>query len=307
VAPLPRGSSSGAAAAPDVEDDIMSSGGSLDVEQELAFSQEDVMSPLLYAPLSGGVLPNASRNELPSPPVAVRNLMELARFGQLCTMMSGMQHRRDGYPFGTVVDFAIDGAGMPILSLSPLAIHARNIIENPRCTLIVHMPGWTGLSDAMVTMFGDVRPLPRSMQAVAHDVFAAKHRTAAGHEPIVSTTSQYFRMDHIVDIYFVGGFGTVQWLSGDEYVSAQPDSVVLDRPPTRVLQELTDTFGEKARALLSPRLGGNATEPIFISYDATGAEVRVRTGGECVVHRISLPVAVQTVEQLMAAVRQALS
>eukprot|EP00955_Chlamydomonas_euryale_P113144 366197-Chlamydomonas_euryale.AAC.14 len=42
-----------------------------------------------------------------------------------------------------------------------------------------------------------------------------------------------------------GGFGTVQWLSGDEYVSAQPDSVVLDRPPTRVLQELTDTFGEK--------------------------------------------------------------
>ena len=41
--------------------------------------------------------------------------------------------RRADYPFGTIVDFAVDGAGVPIFCLSPLAIHARNIIEDPRC------------------------------------------------------------------------------------------------------------------------------------------------------------------------------
>lgn len=49
--------------------------------------------------------------DLPSPSVAVRNLVEHARFGHLCTVMSGMHHRRAGYPFGTLVDFASDGAG----------------------------------------------------------------------------------------------------------------------------------------------------------------------------------------------------
>ncbi len=57
--------------------------------------------------------------------MAVRNLLENARYGHLCTMMSGMHHRRAGYPFGTLVDFAVDGAGKPFFCLSPLAIHSR--------------------------------------------------------------------------------------------------------------------------------------------------------------------------------------
>jgi hypothetical protein len=75
-----------------------------------------------------------------------------------------MHHRRAGYPFGTLVDFATDGAGMPIFCLSPLAIHARNLIEDSRCSLVVQMPGWTGLANARVTIFGDVFQLPPDMQ-----------------------------------------------------------------------------------------------------------------------------------------------
>ena len=65
------------------------------------------------------------RYDLPKPPVGVRNLIELARYGHLCSTMSGMHHRRAGYPFGTLIDFAADGAGYPIFCLSPLAIHSR--------------------------------------------------------------------------------------------------------------------------------------------------------------------------------------
>lgn len=75
--------------------------------------------------------------------------------------------RRSGYPFGTLVDFASDGAGLPIFCLSPLAIHARNLIEDPRCSLVVQMPGWTGLANARVTIFGDVYQLPADMQVKA--------------------------------------------------------------------------------------------------------------------------------------------
>jgi hypothetical protein len=90
--------------------------------------------------------------------------IEGAQYAHLCTNMSHMHHRRAGYPFGMLVDFAADGAGVPIFCLSPLSIHSHNIHEDPRCSLVVQMPGWLGLSNARVTMFGDVYELPESMQ-----------------------------------------------------------------------------------------------------------------------------------------------
>ncbi|KIY93436.1 hypothetical protein MNEG_14525 [Monoraphidium neglectum] len=142
---------------------------------------------LRRAPLSGGVKTATARYDLPAPSVAVRNLVEQAQFAHLCTIMSHMHHRRAGYPFGTLVDFATDGAGMPIFCLSPLAIHARNLIEDSRCSLVVQMPGWTGLANARVTIFGDVFQLPPDMQvcldcsdcldwggAEAREIFLAK-------------------------------------------------------------------------------------------------------------------------------------
>ncbi|KAJ0007494.1 hypothetical protein Pint_30542 [Pistacia integerrima] len=122
---------------------------------------------LFRTPISGGVQSATSAHGLPRPALAVRNLMEQARFAHLCTVMSRMHHRREGYPFGSLVDFAPDSSGHPIFSFSPLAIHTRNLLADPRCTLVVQIPGWSGLSNARVTIFGDVFPLPEHQQVFA--------------------------------------------------------------------------------------------------------------------------------------------
>lgn len=100
--------------------------------------------------------------------------VQQAQFAHLCTVMSNMHHRRAGYPFGTLVDFAADEAGYPIFCLSPLAIHTRNIMEDPRSSLVVQMPGWTGLANARVTIFGDVYQLPPHLQESAREIFLQK-------------------------------------------------------------------------------------------------------------------------------------
>ena len=150
---------------------------------------------MFRTPISGGVQSATFAHGLPPPALAVRNLMEQvasvscpiplellfglvlllsycayqARFAHLCTVMSGMHHRRAGYPFGSLVDFANDSMGRkelldcifdktdiallgvlincfalmscadPIFSLSPLAIHTRNLLSDPRCTLVVQV------------------------------------------------------------------------------------------------------------------------------------------------------------------------
>lgn len=55
-------------------------------------------------------------------------------------------------------------------SLSPLAIQTRNLLEDPRCSVVVQMPGWTGLANARVTIFGEVYKLPESLQEQAQEV-----------------------------------------------------------------------------------------------------------------------------------------
>ncbi|CAI7836082.1 unnamed protein product [Closterium sp. NIES-54] len=94
---------------------------------------------LYRVPVSGGVQSATAAHGLPSPAVAVRNLVEQARFAHLCSIMSRMHHRRKGYPFGSLVDFATDDEGHPIFLLSPLSIHTRNMLADPRCTLVVQV------------------------------------------------------------------------------------------------------------------------------------------------------------------------
>lgn len=87
-----------------------------------------------------------------------------------------------------------------------------------------------------------------SHQAAAQQIFMDKH---GGQDRWLSGNFVYFRMSRIVDIYFVGGFGTVQWITAEEYLSSRPDDIVLDKP-TALLQ--VGAWGE-AGARLGRELG----------------------------------------------------
>ena len=55
----------------------------------------------------------------------------MRRCTSVCATRSWSSSRSSGYPFGTLVDFASDGAGFPIFCMSPLAIHTRSLSPHP--------------------------------------------------------------------------------------------------------------------------------------------------------------------------------
>lgn len=67
-------------------------------------------------------------------------------------------------------------------------------------------------------------------------VFSEKHASDK-REKWVTGNFHFFRMHRITDIYFVGGFGTLQWVNVDDYINAEPDLIVLDNPD-RTIQVL---------------------------------------------------------------------
>ncbi|XP_059642032.1 uncharacterized protein LOC132283985 isoform X2 [Cornus florida] len=252
---------------------------------------------LFRTPISGGVQSATSAHGLPRPALAVRNLMEQARFAHLCTVMSRMHHRREGYPFGSLVDFAPDLMGHPIFSFSPLAIHTRNLLADPRCTLVVQIPGWSSLSNARVTIFGDVFPLPEDQQEWAHKQYIAKHQQGPSQQ---WGNFYYFRMQNISDIYFIGGFGTVAWVDVKEYETLQPDRIAVDGGEQN-LKELNAIFSKRLKELMSMEI--EVDDAALISIDSKGTDIRVRQGAQFNIQRLSFEEgqAVETLEEAKAA------
>uniref|UniRef100_A0A0E0JVI5 CREG-like beta-barrel domain-containing protein n=1 Tax=Oryza punctata TaxID=4537 RepID=A0A0E0JVI5_ORYPU len=257
---------------------------------------------LFRTPISGGVHTATSVHDLPPPARAVRNLMEQARFAHLCTVMSRMHHRRAGYPFGSLVDFAPDPMGHPIFSLSPLAIHTRNLLEDPRCTVVVQVPGWSGLSNARVTIFGDVVPLPADLQEWAHQQYVSKHQQWASHQ---WGNFYYYKMQTISDIYFIGGFGTVAWLDVKEYEALKPDKIATDGGE-QSLKELNAMYSKPLKKLLSTE--GEVDDAALISIDSKGIDIRVRQGAQFNIQRIAFELhhSVETLEEAKEAIRRIL-
>ena len=68
-----------------------------------------------------------------------------------------------------------------------------------------------------------------SVRVWSVQIYVAKHARERKGE-WVSGNLVFFRMHRISDIYFVGGFGTVQWVDVADYIATKPDSIVAADP-----------------------------------------------------------------------------
>jgi len=88
----------------------------------------------------------------------LRQLMRRARRGTLATVL-----KDDGTPYGSLVNLATDQRGAPVLLLSSLAWHTRNLAADPRASIMVADPRHSGdaLTGARLTVTGRFRDAGR--------------------------------------------------------------------------------------------------------------------------------------------------
>jgi putative heme iron utilization protein len=131
-----------------------------------------------------------------------------------------------GFPFGSVVTYAVDGAGRPIMWLSDLAEHSRNLAADPRASLLVadDRPG-DPLAHARATLLGEVRVLDAAVRPAEHAAAAQVYR--AVHPGSYVQDFHDFRLYRLeVDaVRFVGGFARMSWVEARGYGDAEPDPV----------------------------------------------------------------------------------
>jgi putative heme iron utilization protein len=155
-------------------------------------------------------------------PVDIADARRLVVESKTATL-STLAPRVDGtelYPFGSLVAVATNGRGLPLLLLSSLAEHTKNLKASPRASLLyADASEGNPLANARVTLLGDVRAVPDDDATSARDAYLTKQpeaRTWAGFSDFA-----LYVMD-LVEVRMVAGFGKMGWIAVDEYLALAP-------------------------------------------------------------------------------------
>src|ERR1700675_1807262 len=108
---------------------------------------------------------------VPEPTFAerARTLVHQARTGTLATL----SRRHPGHPFASIMPYALDERGRPLMLISTMAMHTENLQGDPRASLLVAQPDWAGdpLAAGRVTLMGDAVRLPTADIAEARAAY----------------------------------------------------------------------------------------------------------------------------------------
>ena len=210
--------------------------------------------------------------EVPEPSFAerARTLAHITRIGSLSTL----SRKQPGFPFGSVMPYGLDEHGRPIFLISTMAMHTQNLKADPRASLLVTQDdaGSDPLGASRVTLVGNVLPIPQAEVAEARELYLARY--ANSKYWVDFEDFSFYRMD-VVDIYYVGGFGVMGWVSASEYARSQPDP--LADSMAEIIQHMNADHKDALVLLARQFAQIEAQEATMIAVDRLGFHLRVKT------------------------------
>jgi len=241
---------------------------------------------------------------VPEPTYAerARTLAYLGRTGSLATL----SRRHPGHPFASVMPYALDAGGCPILLISAMAMHTQNLEADARASLLIAQPGWTGdpLAAARLTLMGAARRVPEAEAPTARAAYLERHERARYWADFEDFS--FWRLE-IADLYFVGGFAAMDWVTADDYRLARPDPLA-DAAPG-IIEHMNRDHPDALRDYARHFAGEDADEATMVAVDRLGFKLRLRQGDRLSSVRIAFPREVTTAAQsrdtLIAMVREA--
>jgi putative heme iron utilization protein len=218
-----------------------------------------------------------------------RTLVHLGRTGTLSTL----SRRHPGHPFGSIMPYALDAGGRPLFLISSLAMHTQNLAADPRASLLVTEPGAVGdpLAAGRVTLMGEVLPVPEAERAAARGAYLAAHATAAYW---VDFQDFAFHRLEVLDVYYVGGFAAMDWISPAAYLAARPDP--LADAAGSIMEHMNRDHGDALVTFARVLARSEADEASMVSVDRLGFKLRIRSADRLHSARIPFPREVRTAE-----------
>ena len=220
-----------------------------------------------------------------------RTLAAIARIGGLST------HSRKfaGFPFGSMMPYAIDDRGNPVFFVSSMAMHTQNLAEDERASLLIMQPdaGDDPLGAGRLTLVGPARVAPADEVS---ELYLSRHENAKYWKDF--SDFAYYRLE-VAGVYFIGGFGVMGWVAAEEYAAASPDPLAGTAP--EIIREMNTQHSHRLRHIARDAAPDAAT---MTAVDRLGFHLRLQTGDRVHGRRFAFPRPVRDRDEVQAAIAE---
>lgn len=199
---------------------------------------------------------------------AAKALIRTARRGSLATLDA-----QGGGPYASLVGVATDFAGAPLLLLSTLARHTKNLAADSRASILLASEGATDpLADARVSIQG---LLVRTEDPADRRRYLARHPEAAGYAGFADFG--VFRLEAL-GAHLVAGFGRIVDLDPGALLSDIAGAEQLLEAEPGIAEHMNEDHADAVELYAARLLGAGQGAWRFVGCDPDGCEVAL--GGE---------------------------
>ena len=206
-----------------------------------------------------------------------RQFLRATRSGVLSTFST----KFEGYPFGSVAPFILDHSGQPVVLISTIAEHTKNIIANPKMSLLVFSGEDDLQASARLTLIGEAKQIDQADEDL-RTRYLRYFPQAAGYFDMHDFN--FYRIT-IVQARYIAGFGKMGWISGkelsDKYFSGEALSgnELISTPSQLAAQEtaiIDHMNADHAHSMIAYSKhfhGVDVTNPEMLGIDSDGFDV----------------------------------
>jgi putative heme iron utilization protein len=199
-----------------------------------------------------------------NPAVAAKKLLREGRSGALATLMPG-----SGDPYCSLVNLATAADGAPVLLISRLAVHTKNILGDPRVSLMVdERKEGDPLQGARVMLMGTA--------AVTEEPGVRRRYLQRQPEAEMFAGFADFAFYRLVlrGAHLVAGFGRIVDLAPQDVLTETADAAELVAAETDILAHMNDDHADALRLYATKLLGAPDGDWRCVGCDPEGLELQ---------------------------------
>ncbi len=201
--------------------------------------------------------------------------------GEYQAVLSTISVDMQGYPFGSVVPYSLDRQGQPVILISDIAQHTKNIIADPRVSIIcLEQAADDQQAAGRVTLLADAEKIPASDADAIWRYYSFFPHSRDYHK---THGFDFYRLKPR-KIRFIGGFGRIHWLQPEDFLLGNPFSLEDEK---RIIEHMNADHAAAIRHYCDMHgiaLADDAL-PVMVGVDAEG--IHLKSG--MALHRITFP------------------
>lgn len=185
-------------------------------------------------------------------------------------VLSTLSVHRPGFPYGSVTPYALSRRRQPIILISSLAAHTKNLLADPRACLFVgdQRAADDPQAGARVSLLARAAAVPTEEQADARARYLAR----------VPQARRYFETHDfslwelaVEELRLIAGFGKICWMDGAA-VRSDPERDPLRAEAAGICRHMNEDHAEALRTFCQAA-GADPAAVRMVSVDALGFDL----------------------------------